>query len=149
MEFLIKEAIEINWYYSPTEVTQEVNKERTKNKMNLCYDDQVKNAIDCLKSGHNFLKIEGSVASYYCIKERKQVLKFSVNPENKDLIKEQVQGLFDFIILSLGQGNQINQQDINNQAKLISDYYYRKKFVEKLEDKFPEKEKASEKKPKI
>lgn len=149
MEFLIKEAIEINWYYSPNEVVQEVNKERTINKITLSYDDQVKSAIDCLKMGHTFLKIEGSVGSYYCPNEKKQVLRFSVNPQNSELIKEQIQGLFEFIISELGQGKTISQQDINNQAYLLSDYYYRSRFVEKLEEKLPEKEKASVKKPKI
>lgn len=149
MEFLIKEAIEIKWYYSPSEMVQEVNKERTINKLMVSYDDQVKSAIDYLKMGHTFLKIEGSVGSYYCPNEKKQVLKFSVNPENSELIKGQIQGLFEFIISELGQGKTLTQQDINNQAHILSEYYYRSKFVEKLEEKLPEKEKASVKKPKI
>lgn len=149
MEFLIKEAIEINWYYLHVELMTEVNKERKINQINPCSEEYIKTHVDFLKMGHEFLKIEGSVGSYYCQKEKKRVLRFSVKLENNDLIKTQVQGLFEFIIIELGKGKQITKENISNKATLLENYYYSSKFVEKLENKLPEKEKASEKKPKL
>ena len=149
MEFLIKEHVEITWYYCPREITNEINKERTINHLSSCSEEYVKSTIDNIKSGHKFLKIEGSVGSSYCPQERKQRLFFSMSQENKELIVQQVQGLFESIIIELGKGNKLSQEDIINQANYIQEHYYKKKFSEQLNEKFPEKEKASLKKPKI
>lgn len=149
MEFLIKEHVEINWYYSPTEITNEINKERALNKLSSCSEDYVKSAIDLIKLGHSFLKLEKSVGSCYCPTNRKQQLIFSMSLENKELILTQVQGLFEYIIEQLGKGNTSLKDSFNDHALYLQQHYEKKKYSEYLNIKFPEKDLASIKKPKI
>lgn len=151
MEFLVKECLKITWYYSPTEITVEINKQRI-NSNTYLPEERIKNTIDFLKGGYKFLKIESSVGSCYVMEEKKQALIFSVAPENKELIMHQIQGLFDFIIDTLGNENSngiLNQEDITNQANYLEEHFNKKKFTDYLDNKLPEKEKASVKKLKL
>lgn len=145
----MKELVELKWYYSPEEIVKEVNKERLENGISSCHIIEVKDVIDYLKSGKDFLELESSVGSYYCMKEKKQVLTFSVYSKDSKLVKRQIKGLFDFILSELGHGKKVDKQDIKNQAYFLCDFYVKNKCRENLEDKLPKKEKASSKKPKI
>lgn len=149
MEFLVKEKVKLSWYYSPQEMVETINKERKSNNLSLCLEDQVKSVIEFIKIGNEFLKIDKSAGSYYCMEEKKQVITFDVNPQYVELIKFQMQGLLSFVVEQLSKGNRIIFNDVTHQADFLEDYYKKEKFTEYLDDKFPEKEKASVKKLKI
>lgn len=149
MEFLVKECLEITWYYSPAEITLEVNKESINTKIHVP-ENRVKNTIDFIKNGYNFLKIKSSVSSYYSMEEKKQALIFSIAPENKELVNYQIQGLFDFIIEKLSNINgALTQEDIANQAYYLEEHFNKKKFTEYLDNKLPVKENVLVKKLKL
>lgn len=151
MKFLVQEILKITWYYSPLEVTKEINKNRKNTNLEPLEQSIVLNHISYLQQAQKYLNLEKPVGYYYEPKEsiRKQALSFHVNPENKELITEQIQGLFDYMIDNMSQNIFLSEGDIANHATYLENYFNKRKMSEYLDQKYPEKEKASIKKPKI
>lgn len=148
MEFLVKRVNKLSWYYSVSEMLDNINKTRSEHNLDSCSEDLLKGKIEYIKIGEQFLKIEDSMGSYYCPKEKKQVITFDVKTEHIQLIEFQMQGLLNFVVEELAYNKIIRFDDVVNHANYLEDYLNKQKLAEEFEEKYPEKIKASIQKPK-
>ncbi len=148
MDFLVKRVNKLTWYYSQKEMTEQVNKLRQENNLDSCTENFVNTKIEYIKTNKLFSKIDNSAGSYYCPKEKKQAITFDVKTEYLELIDFQMQGILNFIVQQMGRGQPVTYNDMVNHVNYLENYYNSRQFVEKLEEKYPEKIKASIQKPK-
>lgn len=148
MEFLVKRVNKLSWYYSVSEMLEQINQVRSEHNLDTCSEDLLKGKIEYIKIGDQFLKIENSAGSYYCMKEKKQVITFDVKTEHIQLIEFQMQGLLNFVVEELGRNKRVSFDNVVNHANYLEDYLNKKNLAEEFKEKYPEKNKASNQKPK-
>lgn len=148
MEFLVKRVNKLTFYYSLKEMKEYINQLRKENNIESCTENFINVKIDYIKLQNLNLKIENSANSYYCPKEKKLTINVEVKTEHIEMIEFQIPGLLNFIVEEMGQGKPVTFNDMLNQANYLESYYNSSQFVDKLEEKYPEKTKSSINKPK-